>query len=199
MRNRAPKKQVLRYVVLVFCATTWPTLAVAGNLWPYDPSPLYPFGLPNPAQTDSEARVFDSMIGAHRCRHERVDYETRKVTRAEAVWTWYYDMNGYGIRDHYRYEQGAPASQRIFNPDTRQWHIWYFLGQDFYYVGEWVGGAEGGKLVFEKADEEIAGRLFLSRLEYYDIRKDSFKWKSTNIDNVTGDEFVDWRIECERF
>ncbi len=191
-------RKVLQVCVLMVASIAIPPFSFAENVWPYDPSPLYPFGAPNPAQTDLEARIFDRMIGVHKCRHKRTDYQTREVSEADAIWTWYYDMNGFGIRDHYRYGSGAPASQRVFNPVTKQWHIWYFLGQSFYYAGEWIGGAKGDRLVFEKEDEEIAGRLFLSRLEYYDIERSSFKWKSTNIDNETGEAFVDWEIACER-
>lgn len=171
--------------------------ASAQNQWPYDPSPLYPFGAPNPTQTDPEARIFDPMIGAHNCTHQRTDYKTRDVSEADAVWAWYYDMNGHGVRDLYRFGEGSPASQRVYNPETKQWHIWYFIGQNFYYANEWVGGADGDRLVFE-ADDEFNGREIRSRLEYYDITDTSFEWKSTNIDKETGEEFVDWTISCKR-
>ncbi|MEO1202939.1 MAG: hypothetical protein AAFX10_09535 [Pseudomonadota bacterium] len=92
---------------------------------------------------------------------------------------------------------GVSASQRIYNPETQQWHVWYFIGQGFYYAGEWIGGAKGDRLVFEKPDEKVGDRKMLSRLEYYDIDDTGFKWMSSNIDNETGEVFVDWRITCK--
>ncbi len=172
--------------------------AFAENEWFYDPSPLYPFGAANPAQTDPEARIFDTMIGVHNCTQQRTNYATRETVEANGIWAWYYDMNGYGIRDHYRFGAGAPASQRVYNPETKQWHVWYFLGQGFYYAGEWVGGREGDRLVFKKHNEKQGDRLVLSQLEYFDITETSFKWKSSNIDNLTGEVFVDWSIECKK-
>ncbi len=194
-RGQSPMKRLL--CIAVCCIGTVAT-AWGDDVWPYDPSPLLPFGAPNPAQTDVEARIFDSMIGVHDCRHVRTDYQTKEKTASNAVWTWYYDMNGFAIRDYYRFGDGAPVSLRIYNAESRNWHTWYFIGQGFYYVGEWVGGKQGDRLVFEKPDEEIGGRLFLSRLEYYDITEHSFRWKSTNYEKDSGESFVDWEITCQR-
>lgn len=191
--SRAPKK-----ISVVICCLGLVCQASAENIWPYDPSPLYPFGAPNPAQTDPEARIFDPLIGVHTCTHERTDYESRKTTTASGNWVWYYDMNGFGIRDYYRFNAGAPVSQRIYDPQKKQWHVWYFIGQGFYYAGEWIGGADGDRLVLEKQNEKMGDRLVLSRLEFSDISDAGFKWRSINVDNETGEEFVDWEITCRR-
>lgn len=180
------------------CAAGSGLSAAAENLWTHEPSLLFPFGTPNPAQTDPGARIFDPMIGMHDCQHVRTDIATGRQTRADAVWTWRYDMNGYGIRDDYRYGKGAPVSQRIYDPATGLWHVWYFLGQDFYYAGEWVGGRRGDRLVFDKHGEVVGGKTYLNRLEYYDIEANAFKWRSTMIDEDTGEAVVDWEIGCER-
>lgn len=106
-------------------------------------------------------------------------------------------MNGFGIRDVYRYGRAAPASQRVFDPAAKQWHVWYFLGQRNFYVGEWVGGGQGDRIVLEQTTEEN-GRPSISRLQFFEIADNSFEWSSTNIDVETREEFVDWRISCHR-
>ena len=181
------------------CFLIFSSSALAQSQWPYDPGPLYPFGAPNPNQSDPEARIFDRLIGEHECIQKRTSWPDKKVTEGEARWVWYHDMNGFGIRDIFRFGRGAPASQRVFNPQTKQWHVWYFVGQKFYYAGEWIGGAKGDKLVFEKPDEKLGDKTILSRLEYYDITATSFKWHSLNLDPETGENlFTDWEISCER-
>lgn len=166
--------------------------------WLYDPSPLYPFGRANPTQTDPEARIFDRFTGTYTCTQERNDQASGKSTKSDGVWVWYYDMNGFGIRDHYRFNAGAPASQRVYDPAKKEWHVWYFMGQTFYYAGEWIGGKVEDRLVFEHEDEALGGRKVLSRLQFFDITDTSYEWTSSSIDNETGEVFVDWAIHCKK-
>lgn len=197
----------MRIIRLAVCCLTGALAPVCGHAAPadpayppaysYDPGLLAPFGRANPAQTDPQARIFDPMIGVHDCKHRRTDYQSGKVTEQDAVWVWSYDMNGYGVRDVYRYGPAAPASQRIYDPKKKEWHVWYFIGQNFYYAGEWIGGRKDGRLVFEQ-DTEENGRPVLSRLEYLNVTEDGFDWKSTNIDKENGEAFVDWTISCTK-
>ena len=186
--------------ILALCA--WGTLATgaaAENQWPYDPSLSHPFGMPNPAQTDSEARVFDRLIGAHECVSQRHNYQTGESVEAPAMWTWYYNMNGYGVRDVFRLGESAPASQRVYNPGTKEWHVWYMLGQKFFFAGEWTGGGKGDDIVLESEGAKLGDKDVISRLEFYDIKKSSFKWRSGNVDLTTGKNlFYDWEISCTR-
>ena len=172
-------------------------LSAQDSSWPHDPTPEQPFGSLNPALTDPEAQIFKPLIGIHDCTHVRRSAPGAEPQTATAVWTWYYDMNGYGVRDTYRYDKAAPASQRIYNAPTKQWHVWYFLGQGGYYAGEWVGGASGESIVFEQTTD-VGERSVLSRLQFFDITETSFEWKSSNIDTNTGESFVGWEISCKR-
>lgn len=165
--------------------------------WPHDPTPEHPFGSINPALTDPEAQIFKPFIGVHDCTHIRTSAPGAEPQVSDAVWTWYYDMNGYGVRDTYRYGKAAPASQRIYNIPTKQWHVWYFLGQGGYYAGEWIGGASGENIVFEQTTN-VDDRSVLSRLQFFDITETSFEWKSSNIDTNTGETFIGWEISCKK-
>lgn len=192
------RQQLLSRAIVIssLCFMTGSVSAVE-DAWPHDPTPEQPFGSINPALTDPEAQIFKPLIGIHDCTHVRTVAPGAEPQSAKAVWTWYYDMNGYGVRDTYRYDKAAPASQRIYNVPTKQWHVWYFLGQGGYYAGEWIGGVSGENIVFEQT-AEAAGRTILSSLQFFDITENSFEWKSSNIDTTTGETFVSWEISCKR-
>lgn len=169
------------------------------NHWPYDPSLMSPFGAPNPERSDKEAAVFDRLIGAHDCVSTRNNYATGESTQAPGTWVWYHDMNGFGVRDVFRVGQSAPASQRVYNPQTKKWHVWYMIGQKFFFSGEWVGGGVSDKIILEKENEKLGDRTITSRLEFYDITDDGYEWHSGNIDPETGEQlFIDWQISCKR-
>jgi len=177
------------------CSSSITANAKQKNLWPHEPRQMLPFGSANPKQTDAESRIFDQFIGAHKCTQLRLNDTTDKMVSGIGSWVWYHNMNGHGIRDEYRFNHGAPVSQRVYDPVKKEWHVWYFISQGFYYAGEWVGGRKGELLVFEQENSE--GKV-QSRLEFFNITSNSYEWKSTNVDVASGDESVDWEISCER-
>ena len=169
------------------------------NRWPYDPSLMTPFGAPNPERSDAEAAVFDRLIGAHECVSTRTNFASGESVVTPASWVWYHDMNGFGVRDVFRVGKSAPASQRVYNPQTKKWHVWYMLGQKYFFSGEWIGGGVGDDIILEKQNEKLGDRTITSRLEFTDITDDGFEWQSGNIDPETGEQlFVDWQISCTR-
>lgn len=192
-----PLKNAAIFIMLLTVGYMHSALSAA-EAGQYDPGEDHKFGQPNPAQTDTEARIFDQFIGVYNCTQKRTNPQTKQVTESEATWAWEYDMNGYAIRDKFRYGEAAPVSQRFYNATTKQWHVWYFLGQQFYYAGEWIGGAKGDRLIFEQKYKNANGEQTLSRLEFFNITDTSYNWHSTNIIEETGDISVDWEIACTR-
>ncbi len=191
------RNHYLNAALMVSLSSVTLGLFASDEKWPHDPTTEQPFGSINPALTDPEAQIFRPLIGIHDCTHIRTSAPGAEPQTSQAVWTWYYDMNGYGARDTYRYGKAAPASQRIYNAQTKKWHVWYFLGQGGYYAGEWIGGANGADIVFEQTTK-VGERSVLSQLRFFDITETSFEWKSSNTDADSGEVFVDWEISCQR-
>lgn len=155
------------------------------------------------AQTDTtpddpNAHIFDPMIGTHRCAHRRTNYDTRETRTYESTWIWERDMRGNAVRDWG--DHGGPnLTLRVYDPDARQWHVWYFLGGAGYYAGEWIGGlTEDGRMIFRFENVDYSERPVTSELEYTNVTEDGFDWQSTDIYNDTGERFVDWRISCRK-
>ncbi|WP_262695737.1 hypothetical protein [Kordiimonas aquimaris] len=192
-----PLKNTAAFITLLTLGFADAAFGIA-KAGPYDPSENHPYGRPNPEQKDAEARVFDQFIGTYNCTQKRTNPQTKQITESEATWTWEYDMNGYAVRDKFRYGEAAPVSQRFYNPSTKQWHVWYFLGQQFYYAGEWIGGGKDDRLIFEQKYKDADGEETLSRLEFFNITDTSYNWHSTNIIEKTGEISIDWEIACKR-
>lgn len=146
---------------------------------------------------DPAAMAFNAMIGTHQCVHNRTDYETREVTTSETTWTWEYDMGGYAVRD-WNVPGNPSLNLRLYDPQTRLWHVWYYLAGDGYYAAEWVGGPEGDRIVLRYYDVDYHERPVDSVLEYYNISEDGFEWQSRDIYKDTGEEFEDWHIKCTK-
>lgn len=162
----------------------------------YEPTLAHPYGRPNPA-APPEARLFDFMIGRNECVQQRFDYKTGEGHTSTSIWTNYFTFNGWGIRDEYYHNLGSAVTLRLYDPTEKVWRANFFLAQNRFYKGEWIGGLQGDRIVLEM-DDIFEDRLVISRLTYFNITPNSFDWQSENIDKENGEIFIDWKISCKK-
>ena len=156
----------------------------------YDPSKNFEFGRINP-DAPIETKQFEFLIGNFICKDSIVT--NGKWKYSTATWNSEYILNGYGIKDTYRNDDYAATSIRFFNTKTNKWNV-YFYGMPGEHTGLWEGEKIGNDLVMKQKRKGPNNENLESRLIFYEISNDSFKWKGVdwNLDNDTG--IYDWKI-----
>lgn len=162
----------------------------------YEPSPAYPFGRRNP-EAPGEIAQFEFMIGACDCVDE-IRNPDGSWRRTAAVWNARYFLNGYGIQDLYWSDSFATTNIRIYDPERDRWFVNFFsMPAPSVSPRQWVGTQEqdddGTRMVMWAGSPD--GRNG-SRLTFFDIREDGFRWKSEAV--VDGDATVGWKSDCRR-
>jgi hypothetical protein len=160
----------------------------------YDPSPAYPQGRMNPA-APPETKQFDFMVGEFDCVDEIKQGDGAWKTE-KAIWNGAYFLNGMGIQDQYWSETFATSNLRIFDKKNSKWMVTFFK-MPGYSSGVWSGVKEGDNMVMRKERPTADGKgTALSRLTFYEISPDGYKWVAENVQDATVN--ASWKSVCKR-
>ena len=151
-------------------------------------------GKQNPAAPQA-LRQFDFMIGEFEC-HDSLLINGAWQT-SWAIWQSRYTLNGYAIEDQYRKDNYAGMSIRVFDPIKKKWAV-HFFGMPGNHQGVWYGEKIGDRMVMRQKRIAKNGSAMESRLTFYDISEEAFKWKGELVDLSTGTSTVNWKILATR-
>jgi len=153
----------------------------------------------------AHARDFEFLAGRWTVRHERLkarlagseDWEVFPGT-TEAWLT----MGGFGIVDDnvLEFPSGTyrAMSVRAFNPETRQWAIWWLDARNPTSLGEPVFGAfTNGEGVF-LGEDTFNGRPIKVRFRWHDISAKSARWEQAFSPDDGASWEVNWRMHFTR-
>jgi hypothetical protein len=142
-----------------------------------------------PAQTEQ----FGRLVGLWTTEAEVRRQDGTWVNSAPGVWAWKYTMDGFAVSDlFYQGKESLPSymadlgrdymltANRIYDVKASVWQIaWMANG-----AGSVMGADFGTFTAVEDHDEMVMssppgdGALGLQRVVFYDIEKNSFRWKS---------------------
>lgn len=170
-------------------------LALGADYGAYEPSPAYPHGRPHP-EAPAELAQFAFMIGAHSC-NDRMRQPDGSWNEFPTRWNARYFMNGFGIQDHYWTPSAFTTTNlRIFDAAAKRWKVTFFAMPN-YSSGTWEGKQEGERMVMRQTTELPDGRTRESRLTFYEISAEGFRWKSETITDG-GEPVVGWTSDCKK-
>ncbi len=161
----------------------------------FDMDATHPSGRLNP-DANPATKQFDFMIGRFICQDSLLIKEgTWKVS--QATWEATYTLNGFAIEDQYRNDAYAGMSIRYYNPLEKKWAV-HFFGMPGHHQGVWYGRVEGDRMVMRQERRKDNGSTLESRLTFYDISEEAFKWQGELVDLSTGSSTVNWKISAQR-
>lgn len=107
-------------------------------------------------------------------------------------------MNGTAVQDETLKEDGIHSgSIRQFDKDSLQWNVHYYSTNLSAPLSVWKGDKkENGTIVLYQPQKAPNGADGFSRLTFYDISKDGFKWKGEWVDKTEKVVFPFWKIDC---
>lgn len=146
---------------------------------------------------DSKATDFDFLVGCWRVRHRRLKERLVGDTRWEEFGGSSEQrmlLDGRGNVDDCVVELPAGAYRavtlRSFDPESRQWAIWWLDGRSPHQIDvPMIGGFSGGVGTFY-ADELFKGRPIRVRFLWSGITPDACRWEQA----FSADEGRTWEI-----
>ena len=165
--------------------------------YPYESSVKNPFGLVNP-NAPVQTADFAHMIGQSDCISVNRNPDGSWQDSVKMLWTFKYIMNGMAVQDGTLKEDGKHSgSIRQYNADSAQWYVSYYSSSFAPNVlPVWYGNMKDGKIVLKMKQKSPNGFDGYSRLTFYDISDDSFKWIGEWIDVNETIVYPFWKISC---
>lgn len=188
-----------RLGLLVLCGAAGLCHADAPRATPefgiYEPSPAHPWGRRHP-EAPVELEQFAFMLGENAC-NDRIRQPDGTWNEFPTRWNAVWFLNGFGIQDRYWTPSSFTTSNiRIFDEQSKSWKVTFF-GTPRYSSGVWEGRKEGDEMVMRQFVENPDGTTRESRLTFYEISADGFRWKSETI--VEGKQpSVGWTSDCKK-
>ena len=163
----------------------------------YGPSMEHPFGQINPA-AEKQLADFAEMIGACDCTSQNRNPDGTWQDTIKMVWTFEYIMNGLAVQDKTSKEDGTYAgSIRLFNADSSRWYVHYFSSTFAApKLSAWAGNRVGDKIVLSMPQKAPNGMDGISRLTFYDISEQGFKWIGEWHNPDATIVYPFWKIDC---
>lgn len=155
----------------------------------YEASPAYPFGRVNP-KAPIETKQLEFLIGEFDCKDRIYSAQNKKWFRMDTVRKAEFVLNGYAIQDKNWTSLWFTSNIRAYDPKSKKWHVTYFRTLP-YSSAVWKGGKEGENMVFLQERGKTT-----SRLTFFDIGKDGYKWKAENV--TDGKAVMNWQFTCKR-
>jgi len=171
------------------------TLAAQYNS--YGPSQSHPFGSVNPA-AQQQLSDYSEMIGTCDCISQRRNQDGSWQDSIKMVWTFEYILNGFAIQDKsYKEDNSYSSSIRMFNSDSSKWYVHYYSSNSVTpKLNTWAGRRSGNTIVLSMPQKAPNGMDGFSRLSFYDISSDGFKWIGEWHTPDTTIVYPFWKIEC---
>lgn len=171
----------------------------SNSMMEYEPSADLPFGKINP-NAPKQLSDFQSMIGICDCASERRNQDGTWQDPIKMVWKFKYIMNGMAVQDETHKEDGIHSgSIRQFNSDSLQWYVHYYSSNSpTPKLSTWAGGKQNDKIVLSMPQKAPNGMDGFSRLTFYDISDNGFKWIGEWVDTSGQVAFPFWKIDCTK-
>lgn len=165
----------------------------------YEPSATHPFGKLNP-DAPKQVADFAPMIGICDCRSVQRKPDGSWQDTLDMIWKFKYIMNGTAVQDEvWREGNQYAGSIRQYQPDSAKWVVTYF---SYPLVstkpGVWQGAKDGDNIVLKMPQKAPNGSDGSSRLTFYNIAADGFKWKGEWISTDESIVYPFWMIECRK-
>ncbi len=183
-------------IQLITIAVLLPSFVLAQ--YDFEPSFEHPYGLPNP-DAPEQITDFAPLIGTCNCKSQSRNPDQTWAEPVDMVWKFKYIMNGMGIQDETLKADGRHSgSIRQFIADSTKWYVHYYSsGTPTPRLATWEGvKTEEGKIVLYKEQKAPNGTDGFSRLTFYDINENGYKWVGEWVDKTETVAFPFWKIDC---
>ena len=166
---------------------------------PYEPSATQPYGVLNP-EAPSETGDFAPMIGLCNCRSVSRNQDGTWADTLNMTWKFKYIMNGTAVQDEVWRENGLYAgSIRQFHQDSGVWIVSYFSNPGTSFTpGIWRGKKADNQIVLYQDQKAPNGMDGDSRLTFYEMDGEGFKWKGEWVSKNGQFTYPFWMIECKK-
>ena len=165
----------------------------------FEPSEAHPCGQLNP-HAPKEVGDFASIIGTCDCKSLQRNPDGSWQDTLNMVWRFKYIMNGTAVQDEvWREGERYAGSIRQYQPDSAQWVVTYFSYPTVSTAPRtWLGGKQGADIVLKMPQKAPNGMEGTSRLAFYDINDEGFKWKGEWVKLDGSIVFPFWMIRCRK-
>jgi len=165
----------------------------------YEPTDKNPFGMLNP-EAPPQTVEFSPMIGLCDSRSIQRKTDGSWQDTLNMQWKFKYIMNGTAIQDEVWRDNGIYAvSIRQFHADSAKWVVTYF---SYPYVstkpGTWLGTKENNDIVLYQDQKAPNGMEGVSRLTFYAINGNGFKWRGDWVSADGRVVYAFWEIDCKK-
>ena len=168
--------------------------------YPYEASPEYPFGRPNPAAPD-QITDFAPMIGVCDCKSVARNPDQTWADTVDMTWRFRYIMNGMAVQDEtLKADSGHSGSIRQYNADSARWYVHYYsTGFASPTLSSWEGNRlANGKIVLYRDQKAPNGMEGWYRITFSDMSATGFNWTGEWVDKTEKIVFPTWQIYCAR-
>lgn len=157
-----------------------------------------PFGRVNP-EAPPQTDQFSFMIGRFDCESQARNQDQSWQETKPMAWSAQYYLNGYGVLDYSSWNGRTAMSMRLYDEKNDRWSVTFFSAPNFSGTpGTWTGGKVGDKMILKKDQKSPNGNEGISRLTFYDIREDGYRWVGEWVSADSSVVFPFWKIDCER-
>lgn len=162
-------------------------------------SKMNPFGKVHP-ESPEQVKDFDKMIGRSKCVSFQNNQNGVFQDTVQMVWEFKYILNGRAVQDETWKSDGRSATSiRVYNPDSAKWYVTYYSTLGYPPAPTvWDGKMEGSDIVLWTPQKAPNGLDGYSRLTFYEIKEESFRWKGEWVDTNKTIVFPFWLIDCEK-
>lgn len=164
----------------------------------YEPNDVDPYGQKNP-EAPKQLDDFKPMIGTCDCESQRRNPDQTWANPIKMTWTFKYIMNGTAIQDETLKADGKHSgSIRQFHKDSLKWYVHYYSSAaPTTVLSVWEGNKNPDeKIVLYKPQKAPNGMDGFSRLTFYDISEEGYKWVGEWVDTAEQVSFPFWKINC---
>jgi hypothetical protein len=188
---------LLVFVLLFFCLDQ--AFSQSDSMMEYAPSEEFPFGQINP-KAPNQLNDYAPMIGLCDCLSERRNQDGTWQDPIKMIWKFKYIMNGMAVQDETHKEDGIHSgSIRQFNSDSLKWYVHYYTSNTASpKLSSWAGGKQDDKIILLLPQKSPNGLDGFSRLTFYDINENGFKWMGEWVDTAGQISYPFWKIACTK-
>ena len=144
------------------------------------------------AQPMADSTLFDFWVGNWSASWKNADgtdgkgsNRITKILDDKVIFENFEDSKGF---------KGTSIS--VYNPQKKEWHQAWADNQGGYF--DFEGFVEGEKRGFKTKPKEANGKAYVSRMVFYDIKKDSFNWDWEGSTDGGKTWQLNWRINYKK-
>lgn len=190
---------LLILIILLFAAETSFAQMKVAKIAEFRPGSEAPFGKLNP-KAPPETAQFSFMIGEFDCVSEQRNQDESWQEPAAMIWSSRYFLNGYGIQDYsWKENNSYSSSTRIYDTTNMEWVVTFYSAPKFSGTpATWKGGKKEDDMVLKRDQKAPNGMEGVSRLTFYDIGENGYKWIGEWVSEDGSIVYPFWKISCER-